>query len=115
MFTFFFKSKIHVLFVRFICLKIIQTHADLLFQRILFADCSIDVSDKHLVMALTWLSWFPFLISYGEPKTLFYQIILFGPKSTNGRHFLQKKIFSELRNFYIEAHKKKNVTLGNID
>jgi len=50
-----------------------------------------------------------------ELETLFYQIILFRSKSTNGRHFLQKKIFTELRSFYIEAHKKKNVTLGNID
>jgi len=34
-----------------------------------------------------------------ELETLFYQIILFGPKSTNGRHFLQKKIFYWVKKF----------------
>ena len=85
MLNFFFKSKIHVLFVRFICLKTIQTHADFLFQIIPFADCSIDVFDKQLAMALTGLSWFSFLIGYGEPEILSYQIILFEPISAYGR------------------------------
>ena len=85
MLNFFSKSKIHVLPVHFFCLNTIQTYADFLFQIIPFADCSIDVFNKHLAMAFTGLSWFSFLIGYGEPETLSYQIILFEPISAYGR------------------------------
>jgi len=37
------------------------------------------------------------------------------PKVLTAGTSYKRKFFTELRNFYIEAHKKKNVTLGNID
>ena len=43
-------------------------------------------------MALTGLSWFPFLIGYGEPETLSYQIILFRPISAYGRRRTDAKL-----------------------
>ena len=69
--TSFSKSKIHVLPVRFFCLNTIQTYADFLFQIILFADCSIDVFNKHLAMAFTGLSWLPLsLVTMSQKHSL---------------------------------------------
>jgi len=53
----------------------------------------VTVSQKHSFIKLSYL----------DPKVL-----------TAGTSY-KRKFFTELRNFYIEAHKKKNVTLGNID
>ena len=71
MLNFFSKSKIHVLPVHFFCLNTIQTYADFLFQIIPFADCSIDVFNKHLAMALTGLSWLPLsLVTMSQKHSL---------------------------------------------
>ena len=59
--------------------KIIRNYTDLLFRGILFVGCTLDVVDKLLSMALTCLPHFPLLSGYDEPKTLSYQINLFGP------------------------------------
>jgi hypothetical protein len=69
--------------------KPVQHDPDLLFRRIVFPRRSLDIFDDFLARTFACsrcLSHLPLLSGYDEPRTLSYQITLFGPISADVRH-----------------------------